>query len=285
MGDELATLMDMFQSIQKAGRSATLTMSTREGKATKVKLEFELDDTKPSPLSTSSASSASSPSLPSCKAAAAGDRHRHRGSAARRAKANARAAQHRGFQALPFPGGDYSAALGPPDPSPPQPRQPLHLHPSPKEENRRLIVKVDRKAGFQPSFSQLDGDEDPPASPSTSPTFKPLVDPPSTPPPLSPAPLSNDPPQPQLCSSPLPPPCFPDPHPLCCHCTGTCPCSWGAPCRRCPGRTGRHHVCDWCPGSWCKWAPVNHPIQMRSPLRKSAPRYLLEQPMVYNDKY
>ena len=158
MGDELATLMDMFQSIQKAGRSATLTMSTREGKATKVKLEFELDDTKPSPLSTSSASSALSPSLPSCKAAAAGDRHRHRGSAARRAKANARAAQHRGFQALPFPGGDYSAALGPPDPYPP--KRPLHFHPSPKEENRRLILKVNRKAGFQPTFSQLDGDED-----------------------------------------------------------------------------------------------------------------------------
>ena len=159
MGDELATLMDLFHSIKKAGRSATLTLSTKGGRATIVKLEFELNDAKPS---SSSTSSVSSPSLPGCQAAnaaAAGDRHRHRRSAARRAKANARAAQHRAFQALPFPGGDYSAALGPPDPSPPQ--RSLHLHPSPKEENRRLILTVDRKAGFQPTFSQLDGDGDP----------------------------------------------------------------------------------------------------------------------------
>ena len=173
MGDELATLMDLFHSIKKAGRPATLTMSTKGGKATNVKLEFELNDAKPSSFSTAPPSSASPPSLPGCQAAAAGDRRRHRGSAARRAKANARAAQHRGFQALPFPGGDYSAALGPPDPSPP--KRPLHFHPSPKEENRRLILKVDRKAGFQPTFSQLDGDEDPPphtptSEPSSSPS-------------------------------------------------------------------------------------------------------------------
>ena len=86
MGDELATLMDLFHSIKKAGRSATLTLSTKGGKATIVKLEFELNDAKPS---SSSTSSVSSPSLPGCQAAnaaAAGDRHRHRGSAARRAK-------------------------------------------------------------------------------------------------------------------------------------------------------------------------------------------------------
>ena len=79
--------------------------------------------------------------------------------------------------------------------------------------------------------------------------------------------------------------CQHDPHPLCCHCTGTCPCSWGAPCRKCPKRTGRHHLCDWCPGDWCRWAPINHPTQMRSPVRKNLPQHLLEAPMTLSDKY
>ena len=137
-----------------------------------------------------------------------------------------------------------------------------------------------------PSFSNLDGA--PPPSPPPPlchlDGVKPLVQTPSTPPPPSPT-THSDPPEPEPCSSPLPPPCFPDPHPLCCHCTGTCPCSWGAPCRKCPKRTGRHHVCDWCPGSWCKWAPINHPMQIRSPRRNTIPRHLLEQPMIYSDKY
>ena len=45
---------------------------------------------------------------------------------------------------------------------------------------------------------------------------------------LSSTTLPHDPPEPGP-TSPLPPPCFTDPHPLCCHCTGTCPCSSGAP--------------------------------------------------------
>ena len=159
MGDELTSLLDMFHACKKAGKSATLTMSTKGGKA-KVKFEAELDNAMPSSLSTTSPQSASAPSLPGCQAA--GDRHRPRGSAVRRAKANARAALHQAFQALPFPGGDYSAAPGPPDPSPAQPLRPFHLHPSPTDENRRLIMTVDRKAGFQPTFSQLDGEGDRP---------------------------------------------------------------------------------------------------------------------------
>ena len=128
----------------------------------------------------------------------------------------------------------------------------------------------------------------PPPSPPPPPCHldgvKPLVLTPSTPPPPSPT-AHSEPPEPEPCSSPLPPPCFPDPHPLCCHCTGTCPCSWGAPCRKCPKRTGRHHLCDWCPGSWCRWAPINHPTQMRSPVRKNLPRHFLEEPMKLSDKY
>ena len=50
----------------------------------------------------------------------------------------------------------------------------------------------------------------------------------------------------------------------------SCPCSWGAPCRKCLNRTGRHHLCDWCPGSCCRWAPINHPMQMRSPKQSSS---------------
>ena len=137
-----------------------------------------------------------------------------------------------------------------------------------------------------PIFSNLDGA--PPPSPSTPHHqlvgVKPLAQTPSTPPTHSLLPLSQDPPEPEP-SSPLPPPCFPDPHPRCCHCTGTCPCSWGAPCRKCPSRTGRHHLCDFCPGEWCKWASINHPLQMRLPVRKNLPQHLLEQPMRLSDKY
>ena len=43
---------------------------------------------------------------------------------------------------------------------PPPPRRPLQIHPSPTDENRRRILTVNRKAGFKPTFSQLDGEED-----------------------------------------------------------------------------------------------------------------------------
>ena len=99
---------------------------------------------------------ASAPSLPGCQAAKG--RHRPRGSEARRAKANARAARHRAFQALPFYWRKCSAPSSTPDRPPP--RRPLHIHPSPSDENRRQILTVDRKAGSQPTFSQLDGDGD-----------------------------------------------------------------------------------------------------------------------------
>ena len=156
MVDELTSLIEMFQSFKKSGRSATFTMSTKGGQATKVKLEVELEDAKPSPLSTSTPSSspASEPSLPACQAT--GDRHRPRGSAARRAKAKARAACHQAFKALPF---HWRKCSAPPSDSPP-PRRPLQIHPSPTDENRRRILTVNRKAGFQPTFSQLDGEED-----------------------------------------------------------------------------------------------------------------------------
>ena len=223
MGDELAILLDLLKSFKKAGRLATLTLSPKGSKTTKVKLEVELEDASLSspPTTTASAPSTSLPSSPDCQAARV--RLRPRRSAAKRAKANAWAAQHRAFLALPFPGGDYGATLGPPDPSPPQPR-PLHIHPSPQHDSgSRQVITVGREVEL-PSFSQLDGDPPSPTSPS----------------PVTPSESPDSPPP-----SPLPPPCFPDRFPRCCHCKGECPCSWGGWCRRCPRRygTGRPHDC------------------------------------------
>ena len=101
------------------------TLTTKGGQATKVKLEVELDDAYPSSRSSSPSSSTPAPSLPGCQAA--GDRLRPRGSASRRDKANARAGQHRIFQALPFPDG-FSDARSLPDPPPS--RRPLQHHAS-----------------------------------------------------------------------------------------------------------------------------------------------------------
>ena len=44
MADKLTSLIEMFHYLKKSGRSATLTMSTKEGQATRVKLEVELDN-------------------------------------------------------------------------------------------------------------------------------------------------------------------------------------------------------------------------------------------------
>ena len=154
----MASLLALFNSFKKTGKSATLVLSTKGGDVT-AKLEVKLINAKSSPSSTTTPS----PTLltpPGCQDSR--DRQRPHRSAARRTKANARAAQHQLHQALPFPGGDYTAAVGPPPP-----RRPLRLHPSPpKEENRRLVSTVKRKAGYQPTFSQLDGEGDPlPSSP------------------------------------------------------------------------------------------------------------------------
>ena len=58
--------MNLFRSIKKTGRSPALTMPYK-GTAPIVKLEFKIDDAKPSSLSTFPASTASSPSgFPAC---------------------------------------------------------------------------------------------------------------------------------------------------------------------------------------------------------------------------
>ena len=82
MEDEVSSLLHLFNSFKMAGKSATLVLSTQGGKTTTAKLEVELSNT---------------------KAEGAEGRHRPQPSAAKRARANARAAQHRVHQALPFP--------------------------------------------------------------------------------------------------------------------------------------------------------------------------------------
>ena len=37
--------------------------------------------------------------------------------------------------------------------------------------------------------------------------------------------------------------------------------------------------------SWCRWAPINHLNQIRSPVRKNIPWHLLEEPSTLTDKY
>ena len=115
----MASLLALFNSFKKTGKSATLILSTKGGDVT-AKLEVKLINAKSSPSSTTTPS----PTLltpPGCQDSR--DRQRPHRSAARRTKANARAAQHRLHQALPFSGGEYTAAVGPAPP-----RRPLHHH-------------------------------------------------------------------------------------------------------------------------------------------------------------
>ena len=92
MEDKVSSLLHLFNTFKMAGRSATLVLSTKGGKTTTAKLEVELSNNKaPSTL----------PTPPGCQGAEG--RHRPQRSAAKRAMANARAAQHRVHQALPFP--------------------------------------------------------------------------------------------------------------------------------------------------------------------------------------
>ena len=143
MGEELATLMGVYHLVKKAGRSATLTLSTKGGKATTVKFEIELDDASPLPASTATSSSPSTPAAP-----VTGSQRRHRRSRAKRAKANARAAQHQATQAVSTPSSPASGGTLPSPPPPPPPPPPA----------TRRIVTVGKKVSTWPPLSQLDGE-------------------------------------------------------------------------------------------------------------------------------
>ena len=125
--------------MKNAGRSATLTLASKRGSATTVKLEIELDDA----ASPSASTTSSSPSTPA--APAPGSQRRHHRSRAKKAKANARAAQHQATRAAPT-SAQQSPASGeaslPPPPSPPPPES-VHVTrsislPSPEKERGSL---------------------------------------------------------------------------------------------------------------------------------------------------
>ena len=153
-----AELLKLLRQTKEAGGSASLTISTRNGKMT-AKLEVELDP--PSPASPGSTSSSAKPTAP----AAGGGRRRRKGAAAK-AKAKARAAQHRATQAAakssPPASGDISASLDPPLRRPPR----LLLSPSPTS-GRRRVMSLGRLP--MPSFGNLNLDGNPPTSPLTNP--------------------------------------------------------------------------------------------------------------------
>ena len=151
MEGELAALMEMFYAVKRAGRSATLTLFTNNGKATQVKLAIELDDALPPPSTSSSATSAASASSP-----ASG--RRHRSGPAKKAKAKARAAKHRAAEAARTsptdPGGDEGA---PPSQLPPLAQGLDQLqgsaYPAP---TRKLVTKLRRRANTWSTMPQLD---------------------------------------------------------------------------------------------------------------------------------
>ena len=150
MEGELAALMDMFHAVKRAGRSATLTLSTNSGKATQVKLAIELDDALPPPSTSSTPATAASASTP-----ASGRRH-HRG-LAKKAKAKARAAKHRASLAAAAsptdPGGDEGA---PPSQLPPTAPAPGLLPPQPPAS--KGPTRLRRRANTWSALPQLDGE-------------------------------------------------------------------------------------------------------------------------------
>ena len=128
MKAEFLKLLKLYEDLEEAGATATLTFSTRGSKTT-AKLHLESSPSSPS-------TSTASPSLPP----ALGKRRRHRGARAR-SRRNQRAAAHQAFLA--------EAATST--------RPPPRLHPSPPSESgRRHVMTVARPD--VPTFSTLNVD-------------------------------------------------------------------------------------------------------------------------------
>ena len=174
MKPELQKIFNLFEELEVAGETVSLTISSKGGKST-IKLQLE---------SPSSPSSTTTPTSP-CPAASGAPvrRRRHRGARAR-AQRRQRAADHQGTtlaDVSPPAPGEASAPAGPhPSPLRPPPSRPLHhlLSPSPTS-GRRRVMSVGRPE--MPNFSSLNMDG------SCSPTPPP---PPISPPPVAPLPSS-----------------------------------------------------------------------------------------------
>ena len=139
MKAELQKFLKLFEELEEAGETASLTLVTKGGKTT-IKLQLESSPSLPS--TTTSTTTQPLPPAP-------GKRRRHRGARAR-SRRNQRAAAHQAFLA--------EAATST--------RPPPRLHPSPPSESgRRHVMTVARPD--VPTFSTLnvDGPSSPPPAP------------------------------------------------------------------------------------------------------------------------
>ena len=157
MKPEFQKVINLFEELQVAGETVSLTILSREGKPT-IKLQLE------SPPSPSSTTTPPTPAAPT--PAPGGRRRRHRGAAAR-ARRRQRAADHQGTTlAVPASASPLPPAPGvasnpagpqhapPPDTAPLLPPPPL---PNPVPTRRLVTVISRRRANTWSSFNQLDG--------------------------------------------------------------------------------------------------------------------------------
>ena len=156
MKPEFQKVINLFEELQVAGETVSLTILSREGKST-IKLQLE---SPPSPSSTTT-----SPTPAASTPAPGGRRRRHRGAAAR-ARRRQRAADHQGTtlavpaSASPLPPapGVTSAPAGPQHAPPPATAPLLPPPPLPNPvPTRRLVTVIRRRANTWSSFNQLDG--------------------------------------------------------------------------------------------------------------------------------
>ena len=164
MKAEFNKIFKLFEELEEAGESATLTISSKGGIST-IKLLLESPPSSPSTGTT-----------PTTLPPAPGRRRRHRGAAAR-ARRRQRAADHQASllavpsSASPPASGEASVPAGSPQ------RCPLLILPSPSHTSgRRRVMSLGRPP--LPSFGSLNLDGPPPSPPPSSPP--PTASPPPT---------------------------------------------------------------------------------------------------------
>ena len=154
MKPEFKKVLHLFEELEEAGKSATLTISSRKRKGIfTIKLLLESSPSLPT------TSTATPPSLPP----APGKRRRRRGAAAR-ARRRQRAADHQA-SLLPAPASPPASGVAS---VPAGPHRPLHTLPSPSPSSgrRRVVSCVGRLE--VPTFLNLDG-APPPSLPCSPP--------------------------------------------------------------------------------------------------------------------
>ena len=159
MKAEFHKIIKLFEELEEAGESATLTISAKGGTST-IKLQLE----SPPPLPTTSTTTTPLPPVP-------GRRRRHRGAAAR-ARRRQRAANHQASLLAASSSASHPASGVASVPAGSQQERPLHILPSPSPSSgrRRVVSRVGRLE--VPTFTNLDGapPSPSPCSPSPSPT-------------------------------------------------------------------------------------------------------------------